>query len=629
MKRRILLRWDLGPWTLNLGLLLVCGCLAAAIAAALGVAPLWQTPPPTRPLQAIAPAGALLVLESPDFAALVRDWDGSREKQLWLASANFQEFSRSRLYLRLQEAQQEFAAAGGIPPDMALVRSVAGGDSLLAIYDIGKLELLYVTRMPAARAAATLLSQARSKFEPRNAAGTPYYLKFDSSSGRAVAFATVDDLLLLGTREDLIAGALELLAGRSASGAPITPVKNERWYAESVKAAGQAGELRMVMNLEALVRSPYFRSYWIQRNVSEVKSFYAGVCDLRRLPNEIREERVLLRGDVGATPSGRPSPTGIGPSGTGDHMGSPLPARPGVDTLLALVPDDAGLYRAWSSPAAGAALELLAHKILAPRPEGQAPSRVAPRMALTGGETGSEADLETSIDEAPPENAGAVFVPGPLSGLLQAAGLQGMLQVESTRRLPAGVFVRSASVVALLGSSDWDDQAARDALLAAVEGLWSRQRLGMKWTAKKRGARTWYALDGLAPLAMAAESRWLLIANDADLLAGVLDRLKPTGAAAPGKVFAAGFRHSAERANFAAMMSAIDHVSAPAAEGPEEGDAGNAQAMPARAGPAAPAFFSGNIASLSDTLARLESSSIEIRDNGSALNETVIYKLSK
>ena len=59
-------------------------------------------------LALLTPAGPLLYLEAKDFAALLRDWNGSQEKKLWLSSDNFQVFSRSRLYLKLQQAQTEF-----------------------------------------------------------------------------------------------------------------------------------------------------------------------------------------------------------------------------------------------------------------------------------------------------------------------------------------------------------------------------------------------------------------------------------------------------------------------------------------------------------------------------------------
>ena len=58
------------------------------------------------------------------------------------ASANYAAFSRSRLFLRLEAAFDEFSTAAGAPPDMALLSDVAGAESALALYDIGKLEFL-------------------------------------------------------------------------------------------------------------------------------------------------------------------------------------------------------------------------------------------------------------------------------------------------------------------------------------------------------------------------------------------------------------------------------------------------------------------------------------------------------
>lgn len=124
----------------------------------------------------------------------------------------------------------------------------------------------------------------------------------------------------------------------------------------------------------------------------------------------------------------------------------------------------------------------------------------------------------------------------------------------------------------------------------------------------------------------------------------MLDRLKPAGTSkaaerapfagtsAPGSVFAAGFRHADERANFQTMMTAIDQASGPRQEDMEDANVQGAAfaGIPiARAATAQPHFFSDNLASLSGTLARVQSASIEMRDSGSALTETVIYRLSK
>ena len=72
------------------------------------------------------PTGALLYLESKDFSALLADWDHSPEKQFWLKSDNYEIFSRSRLFLRLNDANTEFSRAAGVPAGPDLLRQLAG-----------------------------------------------------------------------------------------------------------------------------------------------------------------------------------------------------------------------------------------------------------------------------------------------------------------------------------------------------------------------------------------------------------------------------------------------------------------------------------------------------------------------
>ena len=110
----------------------------------------------------------------------------------------------------------------------------------------------------------------RGKFEQRQAGGVSFYLRTDPASKRTVAFAFAKGYLLLATRDDLLAQALELLAG---GGNPS--VASDRWYREATAAAPNSGELRLVMNLETLVKSVYFRSYWVQRNASTLRRYWA------------------------------------------------------------------------------------------------------------------------------------------------------------------------------------------------------------------------------------------------------------------------------------------------------------------------------------------------------------------
>ena len=565
--------------------------------------------PAARPLTEWIPSGPLLVLEAGNFASLVGDWDSSKEKRLWLDSDNFQVFSRSRLFLRLEKVQKEFAAAAGVPPDMALVKAVAGSESVVALYDIGKLEFLYITRMPLARAQQTLLWQTRGQYETRKAAGQTYFVRLEEKSKRAVAFAATDEYLLLATRETLLADCLKLIAGRKDSGA----VTGEPWYSRSVSAAERAGDLRLVLNLEAVLKTPHFRSYWIQKNVAALRPYVAEISDLHVGTGEFREERILFRAPAGNISTAE------------SEKGAGLTQGAGLEKVLPLIPAEAGFYQAWEAPKTEDVLRLLELKLLAPRPEGTVLRQTtAPRVATTRGTVRSAADLETKIDRAPPKIISTGFSPQPLQSLLDKTGLRAALQIQSSRAVVENTFVKQESGVVLLGSADWDSGAARSALLTAIEGLWTTSRLGAAWTEKStRTTKTYFSLDGLTPLYVAVEGPFLVLADGQETMNLLLDKLAAATAAGKieagqGQIYAAGFAHARERPHFAKMMRMIDfpriRTSRPRSSQRNRGRT--------------PLFFSENLGSLSRTLGRVREMSISVREQDDTVRQTVRYKLT-
>ncbi len=529
----------------------------------------------------LVPAGPLLYLEARDFGALLRDWNGSDEKKLWLASDNFQVFSRSRLFLKLQQAQTEFASAAGVPPDMDLLGNVAGSRSAIAIYDIGKLEFLYITRLPSDRFAGGALWKIRGNYQPRQSAGIDYYVKTDPASQRVSAFAAAKDYVLLSTREDVLAGALALLAGQNSAS-----VATETWFDKAARERKSPGELRLVMNLEQLTLSAHFRSYWIQQNITELKQYTAAIADVERASNELREDRALIRNNE-------------------------IPAswnEAAVGELLAFAPANAALYRAWASPSPEEAFELLRRKLLEPRRESRAAAKTAPVVSLGDGSVGNEADLETRIDDPPLETSAPIAEER--RKLFGGVKLEAMLDVGATRTQPDGVFVGTDFGLVLLASSNWNVGAVRDAISAAIARLVSTANLGGSWQERRTGANVYYQLDGLAPLVIATKDRVLAVSNRKELLeamlAGVANPQAGTGAR-----YAARYMHSQELPNFAKMMHLID---APLAKD-----------TPPDA--AEPAFFSGNLASLGQTLGRVDSESIVVHDTGAVVTQNVVYRL--
>jgi len=546
-----------------------------------------QAPPSSPPdLARLVPAGPALYIEAKDFGALLTDWNGSDEKRLWLTSDNFQVFSRSRLYLKLQQAQTEFAAAAGVPPDLDLLSNVAGQQSALAIYDIGKLEFLYITRLSSDRFAGGALWKTRGTYQPRQSSGIDYYIKTDPASKRVAAFAAAKDYVVLATREDVLAGALALIAGPSASGAG-SALAGEQWFAKSVHEAKPAGELRMVMDLEKLTRSPHFRSYWIQQNITDLRQYAAAIADAGRTSGELHEDRVLLR------------LAEIAPDWNEAAVGE----------VTRMAPANAGVYRAWAAPSAQKAFELLRRKILQPRPETQIVSKTAPVVALDSGAVGDETELEIRIDE-PPLETGTPDIGSELRKLLETVPLAAMLDIGSTKVQPDGVFVGTESGVVLLAASDWDSSAVRNAITTAMANMLTTDQLSVHWLDRGAGANSYFELDGLQPLRLAVHGRILAIASSQELLEAML-----AGVAGPpatsGARYAAVYRHSMELPNFVKMMRLIDNPLAKQTTGdaPE------------------PPFFSGNVASLGQTLGRVGSEWISVHDTGSIVTQNVVYKL--
>jgi hypothetical protein len=549
------------------------------------VGALLQTPaqqPRQTGITALLPAGASLVLQAKDFASLVGDWNASAEKTKWLGSANYEAFSRSRLFLRLKDAYDEFSTAAGVPPDMALVSDVAGAESALALYDIGKLEFLYVTRLPSAKAMENVLWRMRGDYQPRTVAGTPFYVRVDPESKRVVAFGVRDQYLVLATREDLLAGALTLIGGQGGAS-----VETDGRFAQSVKAAGAAGDLRLVADLETLVKEPHFRSYWVQENITELKQYSAAVSDLTRTPAEIREERVLLRAEE--------KPVAGNAAGLGD--------------IVRLVPDTAGLYRAWMAPLAEQATALVFEKVIATSGASAQRDRTAPRLRSIGAVAIGSADFESRIDQEAGAPRPTTYQMGALTQLVGGEPLTAMLHVEATHTGSDGVFVDRGSVIVLARSTDWPQGAARDAVRTLVDPVWTKAHLGMRWLDARVGTQTFSRLEGLEAIAVAERGRLLFVANDPALLAAVLDATSKPAVPLEG-AYAAGFRHALERGRFTGLMRLVDHSAAGAEN-------------------RGPLFFSESLASLSDTLSRVDSASIVVRDRGTAVSQTMTYRLGR
>ena len=572
------------------------GLVGCGVVFAVGA--LQQAANPKLELPAVLPEGALLTIEARDFSALLRDWNTSEEKRAWLVSDNHAAFSNSRLFNRLSQAQDEFTAAAGLPTDESLLEKVAGKESCLGLYDIGNLEFVYVTRLDMNEIESTPLWQIRDKFEQRTEAGTAFYVHKDADSPRVAAFGARDGLLILGTREDLVAGVLDRLAGIASHN-----VSNDGWYTEAVQqAAGERGDLRMVLNLGKLVPSPYFRSYWVQRNITEMKQYSSAVSDLYRSGQSYREERVLVR-----------------------RAGLPAVSQGDATALAALAPANAAFYAAQASPDPETLLRSLRTNLLEAGPERPGDERTSAPPAAVAENAGSTEQLDIPIDTAP--LAVQLADPfQPLRALLLAQAPDASLEVFSTRAPQAGapsgsaVFVSLQAAMVIASPRSWDEDAVRKALIAALPADLTAGRLGLTWEKRSTAGET-LAPEGAVPLFIAVKGQRLLLANDSALLEHLLAQAQNN---VPGEgkdrvTYIALFRHTHERSNFRLLMAQLDRA----------GNRGAADQQAETAGGQGPAFFSGDVASLSRVFSRVESERVEEKDLGAKVTQTVTYEWTR
>lgn len=533
-----------------------------------------------RPLDTLVPEGALLYVQAGNFSSLLKAWNGSPEKAAWLESDSHSLFAQSRLFLRLERFFKRFAEAAGVPADNDFVTAAAGNESALALYDIGKLHFVYITHLRSKEFLDSPLWQSRNKLEPRVAGGTNYFLGSDEK--QVVAFAIAGDYFVLATREDLMVKTLQLLDNQ-----PERSLARDSWYAAAVAAASKkSGDVRMALDMEHIAVDPRFRTYWIQQNIREMQGYTAAVSDLYCEGNVYREERVLLRKNHAESAGGNQSDS--------------------IANLLRMVPGNAGFYQVQivDAPDALAAMEAM----ILPQPKEPGDSgRQAPNVLLTGGEVGSESDLETRID-VPAKTKDSHAVPEALKKLIDQTGPIALLETQNTARNSDGALLSMPHLLVFSGATPWKASAVQQAIQSALAGELTTASLGLHWRVVG-DAQKYFELDGLHPLYMAVRDKMLFLSNSWELLTQAIGGSSNATSQTAGLIYVAGFNHARERENFYELAGIIDRSAADNKPYSYY----------------VPAFFSRNIGGLSRILARLESEKVRAREEGDKVYQTVTY----
>ena len=136
--------------------LVVVGAIVSAVSA--------QRAGKNFPLATDFPRGALVYAQFKDLPGLLAQWNESQLKERYLNSVNFQQMQSRHLAMKLLSRWEEFNAAAGFPLDLAALGSVADNQAAIAVYDIGRLELVLIAPMSETALDACVFFQGKDNF---------------------------------------------------------------------------------------------------------------------------------------------------------------------------------------------------------------------------------------------------------------------------------------------------------------------------------------------------------------------------------------------------------------------------------------------------------------------------------
>jgi hypothetical protein len=241
-------------------------------------------------LAGVMPRGALVYVQARDLSSLMKTWIASSARDKFYNSSSFTAFSQSRVYLKFQDRKKDIENATGFGLDEARLAELAGGASAVAIYDIGKLEMVFVTEVARERAVATALFKLAPQFQERSAQNNSYYVREVTTDGgrlnQQFCFAYSSGRLIVTSTEGLM---IRALANAKAAAA-------DSLLSDVMATAGQArgfssNELTLWLDQARLNRNRYFNNYWIHQNVESLANIESGLIDLRITPQGMSEQR--------------------------------------------------------------------------------------------------------------------------------------------------------------------------------------------------------------------------------------------------------------------------------------------------------------------------------------------------
>nr|MBA3692338.1 hypothetical protein [Acidobacteriota bacterium] len=388
------------------------------------------------------PREAVVYVEFTDLPAFLQLWEKSELRQKYLESENFNSLKRRRLGLKLASRWQEFNEAVGFSLDLETVGGLAEKRAAIGIYDVGKLEFVFIAPVSSEIFTATKFFLNKEQFEEKLLENGTSVFSVDVAADRGresqkLLFASVKERFVLATSEKLLLQTVNNINGKTN--------KNRLIDEPSFKSLTENLKPNLVsvwVSQTALNKDYYFKRYWLMPDTNKLKNIRAGIFGISLEGKKVVERRkFLLEKEVNTT---KLNPTEM-------------------QKMLSFVTSNVSFYRLQTADAKTSVNAIFDcifdRKIQIAKAE---PRNYSPSYSFYDFDDSEERDYEyldrkfdETIDEAPEDNFKKSKViedksyQSNLQNILQTANPQSVLTLTEPKNLPMPLFAefRRATVI--------------------------------------------------------------------------------------------------------------------------------------------------------------------------------------
>ena len=238
-------------------------------------------------LAANLPSKALVYLESQNLSGQLGQLLDSGFSAKFSKTQAYKDFTVSKLFNKLGDRIKGLEEATEFGFNLKNLRTLAGDLSALALYDIGELKFVFITRVDQQKVVASSLWGLRDKFETRKATAIAqdYWVKEENGGRVTFAFTFHNGYLVAGTDVVNFEKTLELMGKEGEN-----LLKNAR-FAGALQPVKKAEDLLLYLDMKAIQATPYWKSYWVYGNQDELKSIDTAAITLKIAAGELKESR--------------------------------------------------------------------------------------------------------------------------------------------------------------------------------------------------------------------------------------------------------------------------------------------------------------------------------------------------